>query len=138
MFPGMGHLPPLWASCGSVIPLIIKNVCHIPNQNQPFFSLKPLPMQCCIATDPAENSVPIFLINPFKYREAAIRSTWRLPFFTMKNPNYLSLSSWERGSSSPTNFISLFWTCCRRSTSSSPELNTGLWGGFTGVDQRGK
>lgn len=77
-------------------------------------------MQRHIATVPAKKSIPISLINPLKHREVAKRSTWRLPLFSMNNLSYLSLSCWEKCSSPLINFISLFGTCCRRSTSSIP------------------
>ena len=47
MFPGMGHLPPLWATCASVSPppiFLVKNFFLIFSLNLLSSSLKPLPL----------------------------------------------------------------------------------------------
>lgn len=46
MFLGMGHLPPLWATCSSVLlpPLLQKNFFLTSSLKLPSFSSKPLPL----------------------------------------------------------------------------------------------
>lgn len=62
MFPRISHLPPLWATCGSVLPLI-KTFFYLSSLNLTSFSLKVLPLSN--TTVPAKKFVPTF-VPPIK------------------------------------------------------------------------
>ena len=102
MLPGMGHLPPLWATCANASP---------PSS----FWFETIAL-CPIATGPAKSLSPSFLQAPFKYWKAAIRSLHSLLFSRLNSPKSLYFSSQQRGSSPRIIVV----------TSSGPSL-TGLW-----------
>jgi len=68
-------------------------------------------------------SLSSFLVGPFMYQKAAIRSPQSLLFSKLNSPNSLSFSSQERGSSPQIIFVALLWT---RSNSSMSFLCWGL------------
>lgn len=66
MFRELGHLPPFWAACST---LIVKNL-FVSNQNWPSFTLNPLSLVLLQHTR-AKTFVPIFLTRTFKH--------WKVP-----------------------------------------------------------
>ena len=71
---------------------IMKIFFLISNLNLPSFHLKPLRLVLCTPC-PCKKSFSGFLIDPFSYRQAAIRSSQSLLFPKLNNSNSLSLSS---------------------------------------------
>ena len=54
---------------------------------------------CPITPCPCKKSLSSFPVGPFSYWKVAVRSLWSLLFSRLNNPNSLSLSSQQRGSS---------------------------------------